>query len=154
MEAVTCLRSRVLASAGSFPPCSPEDRCTCIRPVRSRCRWHYLHRAWTSTGEYLLWNKKKKKKKVGFQLLYILPPPPFMFLGLFSPPASISKLSLSCSHHSILSPRGKLRTPLAQASSSSAPAEEKRRVFSHGGQQEKHKYVLFDEIQQVVSKTG
>lgn len=45
---------------------------------------------------------------------------------LFLPPFPSSR---SCSHHSILSPRGKLRSRLAQASSSSAPAEEKRRCL-------------------------
>lgn len=151
----TCLRSRVLASAGSFRPCSPEDRCTCIRPGQSRCRWHYLRRAWTSTGGCLLFNKQNKKKKredfscCRFSLLLLS-----CFCACFRllPPFPSSRL---CSHQSILSLRGKLKTRLAQASSASASAEEKRRVSSRGGQQEKHKYVLFDEIQQVVvSKTG
>lgn len=91
--------------------------------------------------------KQVKKKKISSCTFSLLLLSCFCACFLLLPPFPSSH---SCSHHSILSPRRKLRTLLAQASSLSAPAEEKRRVSSHGSQQEKHKYVLFDEIQQVV----
>lgn len=109
VEAVTCLRSRLMASAGSFHPCSPEDRCTCNPPVQSRCRWHYPHRAWTSTDECLLGKKEIKYIKIGldcsrcaFSLLLLLSC--FCACFLLLPPFPSSR---SCSHHSILSPSGK-----------------------------------------------
>lgn len=60
---VTCLRGRVLASGGTFPPYSRADRCTDIPPPPSRCRWHCRRRASTSTGEYLSGGKRREKKK-------------------------------------------------------------------------------------------
>lgn len=132
-EAVTCLRSRLTVSAGSFPPCSPEDRCTCTRPGRSRCRWHYLHRAWTSTGECLFVKEKDQinKSRFGFQSVRSPSSSSSFHVSVLVFSSCLHFQALARVHTTASCHRAeKLRTRLVRASSSSAPAAEKRRVSS------------------------
>lgn len=65
------MRSKLLASGGSFLRRILGDRCTGIPPLLSLCRWHYQHTAWMSTGECLLWGEKSKTHHAVFSSLCV-----------------------------------------------------------------------------------